>query len=83
VTIEVSLFGFGEDQPPAFHGKNSLQLDISTPATPWAVLQAAGIGDATGLVLMDQDSVIPDYHWNDSIIDDESRLTLLSVFEGG
>jgi sulfur carrier protein ThiS len=32
---------------------------------------------------MDQDSVIPDYHWNDSIIDDESRLTLLSVFEGG
>lgn len=83
MTIKVRLFGFGGDQPPAFRGKNSLRLDISTPATPWAVLQAAGIGDASGLVLMDQDSVIPDRHWNDKIIDDEARLTLLSVFEGG
>jgi sulfur carrier protein ThiS len=83
VTIKIRLFGFGGDQPPAFCGKNSLQLDISTPATPWAVLQAAGIGDDTGLVLMDQNSVIPNRQWNDKIVNDETHLTLLSVFEGG
>jgi sulfur carrier protein ThiS len=83
MTIEVRLFGFGDDQPPAFRGNNSLQLDISTPATPWGVLRAAGIADATGLVLMDQDSVIPNQYWDDEIIHDEARLTLLSAFEGG
>ena len=83
MTIEVRLFGFGDDQPPAFCGRNSLQVDVPTPATPRAVLQAAGISDTNGMVLMDQDSVIPGHQWDDGIVNDEARLTLLSVFEGG
>jgi len=32
---------------------------------------------------MDQNSVIPNRQWNDKIVNDETQLTLLSVFEGG
>jgi sulfur carrier protein ThiS len=83
MTIEITLFGFGEDRPPRFRGENRLQLEINTPATPWAVLRAAGIDDETGLVLMNRDTVIPAQHWDDNIIQDQDHLTLLSAFEGG
>jgi len=83
MTIEITLFGFGEDRPPRFRGENRLQLEINTPATPWAVLRAAGIDDEAGLVLMNRDAVIPTQQWDDNIIQDLDRLTLLSAFEGG
>ncbi len=83
MTIEITLFGFGEDRPPRFGGENHLQLEIDTPATPWAVLRSAGIDDEAGLVLMNRDTVIPARHWDETIIQDQDRLTLLSAFEGG
>ncbi len=83
MAIEITLFGFGEDRPPRFKGENRLQLEIDTPATPWAILRAAGIDDEVGLVLMNRDTVIPARHWDEAIIQDQDRLTLLSAFEGG
>jgi sulfur carrier protein ThiS len=83
MTIEITLFGFGDDRPPAFNGKNCLSLEIETPATPSTVLRRAGIEDATGLVLMNQDQVIPPAQWENAVIEDQDRLTLLSAFEGG
>lgn len=83
MAIEITLFGFGEDRPPPFGNKNCLRLDLETPATPWAVLRAAGVDDEAGLVLMNQDAVIPPRHWDERIIQDQDRLTLLSAFEGG
>ncbi len=83
MTVEITLFGFGEDRPAPFGANNRLRLEIDTPATPWAVLRAAGIDDETGLVLMNQDQVIPPQHWENDIIKDQDRLTLLSAFEGG
>ncbi len=83
MAIEIKLFGFGEERPPRFGGCDILNLDLDTPATPWTVLRAAGIDDATGLVLMNLDRVLPHQHWNDRIVDDETRLTLLSAIEGG
>lgn len=83
MAIEITLFGFGEDRPPPFGSENRLRLDLDTPATPWAVLRAAGIDDETGLVLMNRDTVIPARHWDEEIIQDQDRLTLLSAFEGG
>lgn len=83
MTIEITLFGFGDDRPPRFGSANRLRLDLETPTTPRAVLRAAGIDDDTGLVLMNRDVVIPAQHWDDSIIKDQERLTLLSAFEGG
>lgn len=83
MTIEITLFGFGDDRPPPFGSENRLCLDLDTPTTPRVVLRAAGIDDETGLVLMNQDVVIPARHWDDNIIRDQERLTLLSAFEGG
>jgi sulfur carrier protein ThiS len=47
------------------------------------VLRAAGIEDASGLVLMNTDQVIPAGKWDDAIVGDQDCLTLLSTFEGG
>lgn len=83
MTVELRLFGFGDERPAKFGGSNSLQLDITTPATPRSLLRAAGIDEEIGLVLMDRDNVIPPQSWDDAIIQDQQRLTLLSAFEGG
>ena len=83
MTVEIRIFGFGDERPAAFGDKNGLEIEIATPATPRALLHAAGIGDEAGLVLMDRDSVIPPQKWDDAIIGDGQRLTLLSAFEGG
>jgi len=83
VTIEIKLFGFGDDRPPSFSNDNTIRLDVDTPTTPWLLLRAIGITDATGLVLMNADQVIPQRQWNDAILQDFDRLTLLSAFEGG
>jgi sulfur carrier protein ThiS len=83
MSIEIKLFGFGGDAPPAFNNGNRLELDIATPTTPRAVLRAAGIEDASGLVLMNTDQVIPAGQWDDAIVNDRDCLTLLSAFEGG
>ncbi len=83
MAIEITLFGFGDDRPPAFRNENRLCLEIETPATPWAVLRRAGIEDATGLVLMNRDQVIPPRQWENDIVEDHDHLTLLAAFEGG
>ena len=83
MSIEVKLFGFGDDRPAGFDRDNRLRLDIETPATPLAVLRAIGIDDDTGLVLMDQDRVIPQRQWDQPILPDQGSLTLLAAFEGG
>ena len=81
--IEIRLIGFGDDQPACFNGKNLLQLAIAAPATPWAVLQQIGIEDTAGLVLMDENRVIPPEQWHDPLTEETTGLTLLSAFEGG
>ena len=83
MAIEIRLFGFGDDRPAAFAGRDLLRLELETPATPWAVLRAAGIDDAEGLVLLSAEQLIPPAQWHDAIIHEYDRLTLLSAFEGG
>ena len=83
MAIEIKLIGFGDDRPPRFGRQNSLSLEIETPASPWSLLRELGIDDVTGLVIMDADSVIPLDRWQDAIVEDGARLTLLSAFEGG
>ena len=83
MSIEIKLFGFGDDRPAQFNGKNSLQLDIETPASPLKLLREVGIEDTTGLILMNADRVIPFEQWHESIIQDQTTLTIMSAFEGG
>ena len=83
MAIEIRLIGFGDDQPPRFSGKNQLRVDVDTPTSIRFLLQAAGIDDTTGLVLMDANTVIPSEQWDQPGIQDETSLTILSAFEGG
>ena len=48
MSIEIKLFGFGDERPAGFDRRNRLRLDIDTPATPRAVLRAIGIDDEAG-----------------------------------
>ena len=83
MAIEIKLIGFGDDQPARFNGKNRLQVELETPTSAQALLQSAGIADATGLVLMDTDTVIPPEQWGEPRFEDQTTLTILSAFEGG
>jgi len=83
MAIEIRLIGFGDDQPPRFNGKNRLQIDVETPTSVRVLLKSVGIEDATGLILMDTDTVIPLEKWDESSITDQTTLTILSAFEGG
>ncbi|MFT5741387.1 MAG: hypothetical protein ACI822_002724, partial [Gammaproteobacteria bacterium] len=37
MSIEVTIFGFGDERPPAFQNADRLELDLELPATPMAV----------------------------------------------
>jgi sulfur carrier protein ThiS len=83
MTIEMKIFGFGDDRPAAFRGENQIKLELETPATPWTALHNAGFDDTEGLVLMTNDQVIPIQQWDDAIVNDEAVLMVLCPFEGG
>lgn len=83
MTIEIRLIGFGDDQPARFNGKNRLQVELETPTSARMLLHSAGIEDATGLILMDTDTVISPDRWDETRFEDQSSLTILSAFEGG
>jgi sulfur carrier protein ThiS len=83
MTIEIKIFGFGDDRPASFRGKNHIKLGLETPTTPWAALHKAGFDDTDSLVLMANDQVIPIQQWGDAIVNDEAVLMVLCAFEGG
>jgi len=83
MTIEISLFGFGDERPAAFGAGNRLALEAPSPLSPQALLQAAGFDDTEGLVLIVDDTVIQVADWQREQIGDGAAVTVLSVFEGG
>ena len=83
MSIEIKLIGFGEERPARFNGKNRLQVDVETPTSVRVLLRSVGIEDAPDLILMDAETVIHRAHWDDSRIDDDTTLTILSAIEGG
>jgi len=83
MAIEIRLFGFGDDRPARFDGKNRLRLDVKTPASVRALLRAAGIEEAVDLILMDDETVIPQDQWDEPRIADHSTLTVMAAIEGG
>lgn len=83
MTIEIKIFGFGDDRPGSFQGKNQLILKLVTPTSPREVLREAGFGDDNDLVLMTNERVLPSDLWDEVIIVDETQLIVLCAFEGG
>ncbi|MGD8348134.1 MAG: hypothetical protein PVI79_02805 [Gammaproteobacteria bacterium] len=83
MSIEISLFGFGDERPAAFGDSSRLALAAEAPLSPCALLRAAGFEDTEGLVLIVDDAVIPVADWQQALIDDGAAVTVLSAFEGG
>jgi thiamine biosynthesis protein ThiS len=83
MSIEIRLIGFGEERPARFNRKNSLRVDIETPASVRALLRSAGIEEAADLIVMDAETVIHRDQWDESRIDDHTTLSIMSAIEGG
>ena len=83
MAIEVSIFGFGDDRPACFQGRNQMQLTLETPLSVRTAIHQAGFVDSTGLVLMINDHVVAEQDWGTTLLEDGDNLRDLSAFEGG
>lgn len=81
--VEISLFGFGDDRPPFFEGRNQKQLILDKEVSARSAMMQAGFSDFSGLVLMRNNSVIAENLWEDTALHDGDKLKVLSAFEGG
>jgi len=83
MVVEIKLFGFGDDRPESFLGRNQLKLELESTTTPRTALLAAGIDDTNNQVLMINDEVIPIQQWDEPIVGEGTVLMVLCAFEGG
>ena len=81
--IEIHLIGFGDDRPACFDETNRFRIKTNHPMTPRQLLEIAGFHDASGLILMSGDTVIAENRWDEPLITNEDRITLMSAIEGG
>lgn len=83
MNIEIHLIGFGDDRPPCFDDSNYFNLQIGQPVTPRQLLKKAGFPDASGFIFMYGKTVVAENRWDESLIAEEGRVTLMSAIEGG
>lgn len=81
--IDISLFGFGDDRPACFQGRNERTLMLDEKASIHRAMSSAGFSDTTGLVVMMNDRVVPEPLWDSTELHAEDKLKVLSAFEGG
>ncbi len=83
MTIEVSLFGFGDVRPAVFGRADPIELTLDTPASPTVVLRAAGFDDTRDLLLIVDDELLLASDWDRARIDDGASIRIMSAIEGG
>ncbi|MFT5218427.1 MAG: thiamine biosynthesis protein ThiS [Planctomycetota bacterium] len=83
MSIEVTIFGFGDERPPAFQNADRLELDLELPATPMAVLLRSGFDDQEGLALLINDRIVHAQDWQHAIVGPGDQVKVLSAIEGG
>lgn len=83
MAVRLTIFGFGDDAPAQFQGQKQIELPLDTPATPAAVMHAAGFEDSVGLVMMINNRVVAIQDWGNASIADGDELRVLSALEGG
>ncbi len=83
MSIEVSLFGFGDVRPAVFGRSDSIQLALEPPVTPVALLRAAGFVDTRDLLLIVDDELLLASDWERARIDDGASVRIMSAIEGG
>ena len=83
MSIEVSLFGFGDERPPRFGDADRIQLSLEAPIKPLSLLRAAGFSETRDLLLVVDGAVVLASDWEDTCIEDGASVRILSAFEGG
>ncbi len=83
MSIEVSLFGFGDDRPQTFGRNDRISLRTENGITLNAVLLQAGFKDTHGLSAMVNGKLVPPGEWSSRVIDDGDAVKLLMAIEGG
>jgi thiamine biosynthesis protein ThiS len=82
MTVEITLFGFGDDCPAGFIN-NRKTLDIASAQNLIKVLQSAGFDDFIGIALLVNGSGVAPPDWESKIIEPGDSIKLLSAIEGG
>ena len=77
------MFGFGGIRPKGFNDRDIASFDITTPTSPNELLRHLDIHDATGIVMMQDDRLLPQSQWDHAMITGDERVTLMWAIEGG
>ena len=82
MTVEITLFGFGDHCPSGFkHNKREIHLDKTEKLD--TVLRKAGFADLQGLVLLVNNQGVASEHWSTTRIHNNDSIKVLSAIEGG
>ncbi len=82
MTVEITLFGFGEDCPAGFVN-NRKTLDVPSVQNLIEVLRLAGFDDFDGIALLVNGSGVAPPNWESRIILNGDSIKVLSAIEGG
>jgi thiamine biosynthesis protein ThiS len=82
MTIEITLFGFGDDCPAGFVN-NKKQIDTPDAQNILEVLKLAGFVDFDGIALLVNGSGVAPPDWESKIIVTGDSIKVLSAIEGG
>ena len=74
MSIEVALFGFGEERPPRFGDADRIELSLDTPVTPMNLLAEAGFTETRDLLLVVDGAVVLASDWERTHIDDGASV---------
>lgn len=82
MTIEITLFGFGDDCPAGFIN-NRRTLDLPSAQNLIEVLQSAGFDNFDGIALLVNGTGVAPPDWESRIIGSGDSIKVLSAIEGG
>ena len=85
MTVEVSLFGFGDDKPGSFGKSDTLDvtLAVGQSVTVKQLLGQAGFRDLHGLSAMLNGTLVAHSDWDSKTVNDGDALKVLMAIEGG
>lgn len=83
MSVEVSLFGFGDERPSAFGANNELALPVGSDTTIEKALNQAGVTEPESLSAILNGTMVPRPDWSTTLLADGDKLKLLMAIEGG
>ncbi|MBX2867325.1 MAG: sulfur carrier protein ThiS [Acidiferrobacterales bacterium] len=83
MTIQISLFGFGDERPKPFGDNDILNISRKAPDTLEQILNDVGIDPASGVTVMRNNKLVTNDSWSRTAMEDGDTLTVLMAIEGG